>query len=346
MKKLLVLLLTGLLLISATGCSSETETPEATVTPNSTQTPSTETTEVYKTGLGIVTSAKETEKTEENGATVQINSTLVAATFDSEGKIVAVDIDTSQQTAKLDLENNLTNEIDTISKVEKGADYGMAPASPIGKEYFEQIDALEDYMIGKTVEEVKAMGLEDGYPTDADVVSSVTIAVSSHIAALELAYENAKEATAVPATTGLGEVMRQRVTEATEEKGPNLVFYTDTVAASFDEEGRIVAVSVNVAMQTASYDVDGVATAELDFRTKREKGDEYGLAAVSGIEKEFYEQADFYESYVLGKTVEEVLAMPLDEAGKPTDADVLASCTIMLSTYNEALKEAYESSLK
>ena len=52
------------------------------------------------------------------------------------------------------------------------------------------------------------------------------------------------------------------------------------------------------------------------------------MAGVSPIGKEWYEQADAYEAYVIGKTGDEVSGIALDDAGKPTDETLTAGCTI------------------
>ena len=79
-----------------------------------------------------------------------------------------------------------------------GADYGMVVASPIGKEWFEQIAALEQWMVGKTVEEVLAMPLyakDDSHTECADVEelkSSCTMNVGGYLRAVKGAAEAAK----------------------------------------------------------------------------------------------------------------------------------------------------------
>ena len=57
--------------------------------------------------------------------------------------------------------------LDTVSpgKQEMGPLMSMAKASSLGKEWNEQANDLADYVIGKTVEEVKGIGVtEDGVP--------------------------------------------------------------------------------------------------------------------------------------------------------------------------------------
>ena len=69
----------------------------------------------------------------------------------------------------------------------------MKNASPIGKEWFEQSKALSDYISGKTVAEVTGIAVDGGYPTDADLTSSVTMSISDMQTAVERAGATAKQ---------------------------------------------------------------------------------------------------------------------------------------------------------
>jgi len=109
-----------------------------------------------------------------------------------------------------------------------------------------------------------------------------------------------------------------------------------TVASAlFDEAGKIVQLEWDVLEITpnmfpgwhdrVSEEVDQAIYEEADknywnWKTKREKGDEYDMkrAAISG--KNWWEQLDYYEQFFTGKTVAEVKAWfekYTDSAGKP-----------------------------
>ena len=69
----------------------------------------------------------------------------------------------------------------------------MKEASPIGKEWNEQIASFEQYVIGKTVEEVNGIKTDNqGYAEENDLTSSVTISISDFQAAITKAVENAR----------------------------------------------------------------------------------------------------------------------------------------------------------
>ena len=153
-----------------------------------------------KTGLGTVISIAKSKdaSVDENDAAVnglaQADVVIAAVTIDGEDKIVSVTIDTAQVRVNFDGEGKLVTDLaaELKTKVELGDDYGMKARSDIGKEWYEQIAALEDWMVGKTIEEVKAMEIADGNTAESDLVTSVTITVTDYLAAVEEAVANAK----------------------------------------------------------------------------------------------------------------------------------------------------------
>ena len=79
----------------------------------------------------------------------------------------------------------------------RDSDYGLKKYSSIGKEWFEQVNALEAYCIGKTVSDVSSMQMkeENGkqeIPAAAELTSSCTISCDQFIDALKKAEMNVK----------------------------------------------------------------------------------------------------------------------------------------------------------
>ncbi len=146
------------------------------------------------TGLGSYTKTTSTPATAEAAANVAVNTTLCAVTLDEEGKIVSISFDVIQP--KSDWEVAV---VETQTKKELGEAYGMKRVSAIGKEYFEQLAALEAWCVGKTVEQVLTMPVMDRgdgshthVPTDVDLAAGCSISVGDHLKALEKAAANAK----------------------------------------------------------------------------------------------------------------------------------------------------------
>lgn len=75
--------------------------------------------------------------------------------------------------------------------------------------------------------------------------------------------------------------------------------------------------------------------AKTEFLTKMELKDKYNLLDASKIKKHFFEQIAHFESFVVGKTVEQVV-----KAVESKDADLVAGATVNLDALKEALVKA------
>ena len=162
-----------------------------------------------KTGIGnLVSVAKSTSATADKAGLAQVDTVMAAVTFDSNNKILDVKIDNAQIKVNFDKEGKITTTLTdpnvVKTKVELGYAYGMKEKAPskIGKEWFEQIAELENWMVGKTVDEVKAMKVkkvDDAHPSVPDVEelkTKVTITVQDYIACVEEALQNANQGAA------------------------------------------------------------------------------------------------------------------------------------------------------
>lgn len=95
-----------------------------------------------------------------------------------DGKITKVEIDETY-----DVNGEKT------TKRTLGADYNMKPASPIGKEWNEQIDFLQEKLVG--TDGTIALN-ESGYPTDEEVLAGCTINLYNIAAAVKEAVDKAE----------------------------------------------------------------------------------------------------------------------------------------------------------
>ena len=153
-----------------------------------------------KHGLGMVTSiGSVADATAEKPGTAQVNTTVCSLVLDAEGKIQSVIWDVQQTKIKFSLEGKPVELPEGLrTKLEKGTDYGMAKASAICKEWFEQIGAFGAWVVGKTVDEVLGIPVykrdndHPAVPDVEDLKASVTINVGDYLAALKKAAENAK----------------------------------------------------------------------------------------------------------------------------------------------------------
>ena len=111
-------------------------------------------------------------------------------------------------------------------------------------------------------------------------------------------------------------------------------------AVLLDGEGKLESVLLDELEVSVSADSTGHVTLPTDWRTKRQKGDDYPLAEVSSLKKGWAEQADAFASYLIGMTPEQVSMLKVDKDGKPTDADLLSGCTIAVDRYRDAVTRA------
>lgn len=145
-------------------------------------------------GIGIVSRLKRAQDASESDGSAEINTIVAAVTLDAEGRIMDCKLDKVEN--KLSISN--TGAIGSPSNTEYSTakelkdKYGMKEASPIGKEWYEQIAAFEQYVAGKTVDEVNGIKTDNqGYVQENDWNSSVTISISDFQAAIAKAAENA-----------------------------------------------------------------------------------------------------------------------------------------------------------
>ncbi|MEG1773428.1 MAG: hypothetical protein RR320_01095 [Oscillospiraceae bacterium] len=152
-------------------------------------------------GLGIVATTDEsTAPTGEKAGQFQANVAICALALGEDNTILSVRFDTVQAKVGFDLAGMFTGDVTTPiqTKRELGDSYGMKAASGIGKEWYEQINALEQWMVGKTVTDAVNMKVTERdaahthVPAEEELKTSVTISVTDQLRALEKAYANVK----------------------------------------------------------------------------------------------------------------------------------------------------------
>lgn len=157
-----------------------------------------------RTGLGLVAStSKSSPAADGQEGLFRSDITAVAVTLDDAGKVVDVRIDTIEPRITFDATGAFTGEwgegmtTPYQSKRELGDNYGLRAASSIDKEWYQQVDALEEWMIGKNTADILSMRTyqrDETHPRVPDVEelkSSVTIDVGDFLDAFQKAVDQA-----------------------------------------------------------------------------------------------------------------------------------------------------------
>ena len=134
--------------------------------------------------------------------------------------------------------------------------------------------------------------------------------------------------------TGLG-----ILTEASDEARTGTI-HTIAAAVLLDGDGKLADVMLDELEVEVTADGKGVVTMPTDYRTKRQKGDDYPLAAASSLKKGWAAQADDFADYLIGMTPEQASMLETDKDGKAVDADLLSGCTIRVDKYRDAVAKA------
>lgn len=377
MKKIIPAILTvSIMTASFTGCASNTpsasapsqaaaaapsQAPAAATLPAPVAAPEANESSI-KTGLGIVTSiGKSKNAAADANGTAQVDSVIAAVTVDDSGKITKVVIDTAQTRIAFDAKGEISTDLTApvLSKLEKGDDYGMKPASQIGKEWYEQITAFAEWTLGKTIDEVKALNVkkvDDAHTAVPDVpelVSSVTITVGDYITAMEKAVSADSPSVAVSGDvkTGLGVVtgIGKSKNAAADANGTAQV---DSIiaAVTIDDAGKVIACDIDTAQTRVAFNAAGEISTDLTalVPSKTELGDAYGMLGASQIGKEWYQQMAAFEEWTIGKTIDEIKGLNVKVVNDahqnvPDDPELSSSVTITVEDYIAAIEKAIAS---
>lgn len=342
MKKLLTLLAVAVLLLS--GCSNGDDNGDDNGDESA----------ILKVGTASYTSVSGRDFNTETAVEgrIQVNTYYATVALDEDGKFVYVDIDTAQNQGTFNDEGVVVAAEAAPTKKEKGADYGMVGRSEIGKEWFEQIAALEEWMVGRTPAEVQAIPtkvVDDGHqfvPSGEDLTSSVTITIEGYLKVVEKAVENAVEVEGI-AKLGSGSYTKVAGRDFNAETQVEGRIQTNVTYAGvgLDADGKIVYVYIDTAQNQGTFNEEGVVVAADATPTKKERGADYGMVGRSEIGKEWFEQIEALEEHMTGLTVNEVKNIPtkvVDDSHQnvPSGDDLTSSVTITIEAYQGAVEKA------
>ena len=152
-----------------------------------------------KLSIGMVAVADGPKSaTADAAGAVTAYANFTAVTSDASGKITCCVLDSVQAKFAWDATGKITSDltVDTTTKYDLKEGYNMKGASQGkgkiegGAEWYEQADAFMGFVKGKTVDQVKAIAVDDGgYPTDEQLTAGCTMKVTAYISAVEKALK-------------------------------------------------------------------------------------------------------------------------------------------------------------
>ena len=295
-----------------------------------------ETAAIVMVGTGSVTSVSNKVK-EGSDTTAQFDTTFASVVL--EGNVIKyVYFDVAQDKVTYDATGHVTSDKTTsMSKKDLGDNYGMKDKSSIKKEWYEQVEALEKWAVGKTVEEVLNMPTtqkdeKHTVPADKDLMTGCTIGVTGFQQALDKAVKNAVEVKDV-ASVGSAILTDVSGKDATAEKSGEAKASSTYGVVALDKDGKVVFTQTDEAQNAVKFTTAGALDGEaMAVPTKAEKKDEYGMKKASAIGKEWFEQNQAFDEWTVGKTSNEISGMEVttNEAGKTVtaDKDLMTGCTM------------------
>ncbi|NJP40999.1 hypothetical protein HCH52_08030 [Oscillospiraceae bacterium HV4-5-C5C] len=321
---------------------SETAGTTATESESKTSSISDDTVAALKTGLAVDTSLSNSkDATDDADGQAQVDSSVAAVLVDAEGKIAAISIDAAQTKVTFDKTGKITSDINAEQKTKKelGADYGM--------NWDEQVKALEDYCVGKTIDEIKGISLNaEGAADGVDALSTVTISISGIINTVEEAVNNAQDLGAstgdslklAVVTTAASSVSVGEDTDAPEQ-GTAEVDST-YAAVSLNDKAVITSAVLDASQAPVQFDATGklVTDTTQAVKSKNALGTDYGMSA-KATKGEWNVQAQAFADYIVGKTPAEAAGLAVAEDGTAADTDLLSSVTIHIGDFLSALKK-------
>ena len=296
-------------------------------------------TETLKFGFGVNISAPTvTDATADKDGSGKLDVTFAAVTVDKDGKIVACQLDTASNTVNFTADGKAVAKEDFKTKYESGKDYNMVAYGGAKLEWFEQADAFEKVVAGKTLDEVKALIAQENKGNDEVIAAGCTIMIHEFVGAIEKAYNAAADSKVTAADTlKVTAATEQTCTDATADKDGSNKVSTTVFGAAVDKDGKVVAASSDCVELAFTFDTKGVSTldATKTVASKKEQGANYGMVAYGGATKEWYEQAAAFDAACIGKTATEIAGF-VGEDGKGVADLQTAGCTIYVTGFVKA----------
>ena len=284
-----------------------------------------------KTGLAITAGIGKSE----NGVQADYDITMVAVLVDDNGVIHDCIIDGIAKSVAFDATGTITADITAPvqTKNELGENYGMVAWGNAKYEWNVQAEALAQYAVGKTVEELKngAINEQGKAPEGSDLAATATIYLGGYVATIEKAVANGKHLGAQTGDTlKMGSVNSLASSVSATADGVGTIQLDSDVAVVTEKDGVITSCYIDSLQAKVSFDTTGTITTDLaaPLQTKNELGSDYGMVAWGNAVAEWDVQAAAVAAYCTGKKALEIRGISYDEQIPIEGVDATASVTI------------------
>ncbi|MBQ8683378.1 MAG: hypothetical protein IJ518_02535 [Clostridia bacterium] len=272
----------------------------------------------HKLGMGSV-SAVSMEGTEQ----AHVKVTAAALVLDTSGKIASCEIDELAFTVAM--KDGLPQAAENLlSMLDMGDDDlpDTGSADTATKPWHEQAEAFCDYAEGKTPDQITGLATTDG---KSEEIEGCDLILTDIIQAVGRAAKAAR-AQSVKAGDDLELAMTATKAEGSTNEKPQ---YDVELAAVTVGSGDRITGCITDTLQAKLTVAEGVfSTLSGGMETKRQMGDGYGMKAASSINREWYEQANAFDTFAVGKTAEELAGTKLNSEGK---TDAVTGCTMAVT---------------
>ena len=325
MKKIGIWLLTLWLFMGMAACGKKDDTNSGTGTGDAAA-------DGTKLGLGCVA-----QRMMEGDDKTRVKVTAAALVLDRDGKIRECQLDETEFTVTV-ADGKPQDATALTSKREQGDRYVLTDRDTGGTaslktSWKQQVHAFETYVQGKTAGEVSGIAATDGKNPE---ITGCDLVITDFIEAVRKAADSARDA-----SVGTADALRLALTttkngESTDE-APQ---YDTELAAVTLKDGKITGCMTDTLQGKMTVENGKFTTVSGALETKRDMGDAYGMKAASSLKKEWYEQADAFDRYCVGKTAAALEGTKPDASGK---LDGVAGCTMSVSgPWKNVVKAAKE----
>ncbi len=221
---------------------------------------------------------------------------------------------------------------DLSTKMERGDRYIPTESETggvsVNTSWEQQAKLFCTYVVGKKAGEVSGIAATDGKTT---AIEGCDIIVTDLIRAVRAAAD-----AATSQKIGEGDTLKLAMTATRDAAASSPEFEVELAAVTMDGDA-VTGCAVDT-LPISLPTEEGVFTyVSGEMLTKAQQGDAYGMKKASPIEREWYEQAEAFATYAVGKTAAGLDGIKLNGEGK---TDAVAGCTIALTSMRQNLLRA------